>query len=250
MRAIQYETKVDNPPCQILEWDTGFFGFRIARTAEARLSRDKWPLVQRWCKAEGVRCLYLLASSEQMADTDFLVGECKFRLVDIRITLDRNATPRETAEGIRFAEAKDVPALATIARSSHTDSRFYTDPGFPRERCDALFQTWIEKSCGGYARTVLVAERDMQPAGYITCDWSGDTGQIGLVAVAPWARGAGIGRNLVQSSIGIFQQNGVKRIAVVTQGRNIAAQRLYQRCGFATGAVQLWYHRWFFEAGK
>jgi hypothetical protein len=34
-------------------------------------------------------------------------------------------------------------------------------------------------------------------------------------------------------------------VKTVTQGRNIPAQRTYQRCGFQTAAVQLWYHRWF-----
>ena len=32
---------------------------------------------------------------------------------------------------------------------------------------------------------------------------------------------------------------------VVTQGRNIAGQRLYQRCGFLTRSVELWYHKWY-----
>jgi ribosomal protein S18 acetylase RimI-like enzyme len=31
---------------------------------------------------------------------------------------------------------------------------------------------------------------------------------------------------------------------VVTQGRNIASQRLYQKHGFVTQSIQLWYHRW------
>jgi len=30
----------------------------------------------------------------------------------------------------------------------------------------------------------------------------------------------------------------------VTQGSNIAAQRLYQRSGFLPKSVQLWYHFW------
>ena len=33
--------------------------------------------------------------------------------------------------------------------------------------------------------------------------------------------------------------------SVVTQGRNVAAQRLYQSAGFRTAAVQLWHHCWF-----
>lgn len=92
---------------------------------------------------------------------------------------------------------------------------------------------------------MLVAERDSKPAGYIACNWTADAGQIGLIAVAGWARGAGLGRALVTSSLGVFRQNGAKRISVVTQGRNIASQRLYQRCGFLTHSVQIWYHRWF-----
>jgi hypothetical protein len=31
----------------------------------------------------------------------------------------------------------------------------------------------------------------------------------------------------------------------VTQGRNVAAQCLYQACGFRTALTQVVYHRWF-----
>jgi hypothetical protein len=34
-------------------------------------------------------------------------------------------------------------------------------------------------------------------------------------------------------------------VLVVTQGRNYAAQRLYQRNQFRTCEVQLWYHKWY-----
>ena len=32
---------------------------------------------------------------------------------------------------------------------------------------------------------------------------------------------------------------------VVTQGGNVAAQRVYQHAGFRTARTELWYHRWF-----
>jgi hypothetical protein len=31
----------------------------------------------------------------------------------------------------------------------------------------------------------------------------------------------------------------------VTQGKNIAAQRLYQKNGFLIRDLQLWYHKWY-----
>jgi dTDP-4-amino-4,6-dideoxy-D-galactose acyltransferase len=108
-----------------------------------------------------------------------------------------------------------------------------------------LYGAWIEKSCRGYAQAVLVAERDAKPAGYVTCHWQGTTGQIGLIAVAEWARGVGIGGNLVDAAVHTFEKAGASHTTVVTQGRNLASQRLYQKRGFITKSVELWYHLWF-----
>ena len=111
----------------------------------------------------------------------------------------------------------------------------------------ALYETWIRRSCEGYADAVLVAETGGGPAGYITCHLSGSppAGSIGLVGVGGDARGAGTGTTLVGAAIEWFQGRGVQEVSVVTQGRNLAAQRLYQRAGFRIQAVELWYHKWF-----
>ena len=50
---------------------------------------------------------------------------------------------------VRSAELADLPALQGIAGHSHTDSRFYADAHFPRHLCDALYSTWITRSCTG-----------------------------------------------------------------------------------------------------
>jgi dTDP-4-amino-4,6-dideoxy-D-galactose acyltransferase len=55
----------------------------------------------------------------------------------------------------------------------------------------------------------------------------------------------GVGRALVVNAIRWFSGQGVDSVSVVTQGRNVRAQRLYQRCGFTTRSVELWFHRWF-----
>lgn len=235
---------MNSPPCQFLEWDSDFFGFRIARVTGDRLTRSDWARVRDWCAAESVRCLYLLTSSDDI-ESALIAGEEKFRCVDIRVTLDRDMAPEGDFEAIRPAAEHDVPALVDLARGSHTDSRFYADPGFPEELCSRLYGTWIEKSFRGYAKSVLVADRSGKPAGYITCNWSDGAGSIGLLAVAPWAQGQGVGSALVNAALRTFRDNGVSRASVITQGRNIPAQRLYQRCGFLTRVMQIWLHRWF-----
>ena len=70
-------------------------------------------------------------------------------------------------------------------------------------------------------------------------------GEIALVGVQARARGRGIGQALLQAARTWFEENGLRAIRVATQGRNLAAQRLYQRNGFRTETVQLYYHRWF-----
>ena len=94
---------------------------------------------------------------------------------------------------------------------------------------------------------VLVAELDRMPAGYVTCHLERETlrGSIGLVGVSRWAQGRGVGQTLVRRAVDWFTTQGVQHVTVVTQGRNCAAQRLYQRCGFVTGSIHLWYHKWY-----
>ena len=58
-------------------------------------------------------------------------------------------------------------------------------------------------------------------------------------------RGIGLGTHLVNAALQFMLEKGRSRATVVTQGRNVASQRLYQRCGFITHAVELYYHRWF-----
>ena len=232
-------------PCRFLEWDSDFFGFRIATVTDSELTRDTLGRIVQWCAQERIRCLYLLARGDDR-ETAELAGGHGFRFVDIRAEYGCSLEgQQDPVQELRRAMPGDIPALTQIARCSHTDSRFYFDGQFPRERCDELYSTWIEKSCRGYAKAVLVAECDGKPAGYVTGNWNGQSGQIGLLAVADWARGRGLGRTLVRSALQLFREQGIQTVKVVTQGRNIESQRLYAQCGFSIASVNIWYHRWF-----
>lgn len=238
-------------PCEYLPWDSAFFGRQIARVVGSRLDRDSAERVADWCRVHSIECLYFLADLDDVG-TVRAAEDHGFRLVDVRVSLarslDRPPEEASSAPGgvIRRAGSADVAELRRIARTSHTDSRFYADDRFTRERCDELYATWIERSCGGYADHVLVAELDGCPVGYLSCHLvDGTIGTIGLFGIAAEAQGRGLGSGLLTRALCWFVEQGARRATVVTQGRNVAGQRVYQRCGFVTESMGLWYHRWF-----
>ena len=235
-----------DPICEVLEWDSHFFGCRIARLEQSRLLQKSMQAALEWCSLNQIDCLYFAAASDD--DETVAIAEANdFHLVDVRITLEVQldaAPPKQ--HSVRPFDESDLPMLTDIAAASHYDSRFYYDRRFPRPRVDDLYRIWIERSCRGWADRVFVAESNGKPVGYVSCHLHApDTGSIGLLAVSSDRRGARIGESLVKAALGFFFENGRANATVVTQGRNIASQRLYQRCGFITESVLWYYHRWF-----
>jgi len=236
--------------CAYLEWDSNFFGYRIARASRSRLKQEDIEAIRDWGRIHQIECVYVLADADD-AETVRLAESSRFQLVDVRLTFEKRIMlpecgMREDAPLLlRQSRESDLSALREIARTSHHDTRFYYDAHFPSARCDDLYATWIEKSCRGYADMVFVAEDDGRPRGYISCHLrEQQTGQIGLIAVATAATGKGIGTALVRHAAQWFGEQGMMRVSVVTQGRNVNAQRLYQKCGFLTRSIELYYHYW------
>jgi dTDP-4-amino-4,6-dideoxy-D-galactose acyltransferase len=237
--------------CKYLDWDSRFFGVRIGQVQGSRLDSEFLRRVIDYAQRESLECLYFLADFD--ANTIHLAEQADFHLVDVRLTLE--ARPGDidltghSDDLVRQALPQDIPLLRDIAASSHTDSRFYKDPNFSRHLCDEMYRVWIEKSCTGGAEVVLVANHDSRPAGYISCHvHAGGQGQIGLVGVAPDARNMGIGRMLLQRALCWFHGRRIAEVIVITQGSNVGAQRLYQKSGFRSRNLQLWYHFW--RSGK
>jgi dTDP-4-amino-4,6-dideoxy-D-galactose acyltransferase len=244
-------------PCQYLTWDSDFFGVRIAQVNGHTLDNQRIDHITAWCSQNQIDCLYFLAACDHF-ETTRLAEENGFHQVDIRLTLQRDLTDEDASFSmppfspaqIRPAKSEELPALITIARSSYELSRFFFDPCFSRQASAALYEEWIRKSIQGYADIVLAAKDERGVIGYISgnlpaADSPTDSpGEIGLVGIAAEARGQGIGTTLILRLLDWYRQRKVDRVNVITQGRNIAAQKLYQKTGFLTYSTQLWYHKW------
>jgi len=261
----------EDEACEILKWDSDFFESRIARLRGDTLRPVLADAVDVWCERQGVNCLYALLRSDDPESSRVALSH-GYLLVDVRVTLERetncrsesrfDALPSRPACLIRLFQARDLPALQRIARARHRDTRFFSDGNFSPQRCEDLYERWITASCEEYAQAVFVAEPKGTPdegmaqgkdcIGYITCHLDGPEkpGRIGLFAVDAASSGLGVGRALVLSAVSWFARQGQIRVSVVTQGRNVAAIRLYERCGFCTARVELYYHKWYLREAR
>ena len=239
------------PICELLPWDSEFFGLRDARLTRGTMDTSACRQALDWGAAEGVQLLYFLAADD--VDSWDVACDAGFRPKDIRVemALDR-PWPRPPEPGIsgpvvvREAVPADLKDLLPIASSAHTDSRFFADAAVSRQKAHELYEVWLARSIEKtIADVVFVAEIDGRARSYITARIADHAGSIGLVGVGESARGRGVGTAMVQHTLRWFTARDVRAVTVVTQGRNVMAQRVYQRCGFLTSATRLWFHRWF-----
>jgi dTDP-4-amino-4,6-dideoxy-D-galactose acyltransferase len=242
-------------PCDFLTWDSDFFQHRIARVRGDTLAQEPMAKVDAWCREKEIQCLYFLARADDPR-TIRTAEENGFRLTDMRVTFQRKfesaerlpSTGPESSAVIREVRQEDLAELQDLARTMHGQTRFFNDGHFLRQRAEAMYSTWIALECEGRAQKVLVAVSPAdRPLGYISChlDPKSGLGEIGLVGVNREARGKSLGRSLVLAALEWFRAQAAREVTVVTQGGNVPAQRLYQRCGFLLQDFQLWYHKWY-----
>jgi dTDP-4-amino-4,6-dideoxy-D-galactose acyltransferase len=238
-------------PCELLRWDSRFFGVKVA-SVHSDLDASQLVIADNWCLERGVTVAYLQVPFGQVSAVQ-AAEDLGFRFVDVRVTLAREiGQSRPPPSGaskttVRLYRRSESSVLERIAATAHRDSRFYADHRFPRERCDALYAAWIRRSCTHPESTVLVAERAGDIAGYLAYRPvpTSETASIELVGVAEAHRGHGIGAALIHAGLDRCSSSGFRRVQVATQGRNVAAQRLYQRAGMTTHSVSVWQHKWY-----
>src|SRR4051794_4962992 len=135
-------------PCELLEWDSRHFGFRIARVPGPTLDEPGATLVDEWCTENDVRCLYLLADPED-AQTARVAAKHGFRVVDLRLTARRSLAEEPTQAGpagVEVGEAREAELgyLRSLAGGGYRGTgRFYFDGGFPPGRRGGPFEARV-----------------------------------------------------------------------------------------------------------
>ena len=237
-----------NKIVEFLPWDSEFFGVRIARFSVHHISLAEMRSALRWCCTNKIRCLYFHAETND-STTIRIAEDNHFQLVDIRVAMEmkmRSPTPIMKDNAIRHATRKDLPILRDLFAGISSCSRFHFDTRFPPDVAERLYRCWIERSIEGYATCVFVLEDNNTILGCITGHLNAidKSAKVGLLAVSNSARLKGVGSRLLQAFCCFAAEQKYTTYQVVTQGRNIAAQRLYARNKFLIKSVLLTYHKW------
>jgi len=232
---------------RFLNWDSDFFGKRIARIQSRCLTADEAKGVDLWCRTQHIDCVYYLADGAN-TDSSTQAEKHGFHLVDLRVTFSRDLTcdlPTAVYEDLREAGEGDLLHLKKMTRENHTISRFFADTHFDPKRSAEMYEVWIENDFRRENGQLWVKVVNDLAVAYTSVTLHGKNAEIGLVGVDAGHRRKGYGAETVNWTLQRLAEAGMSSVEVVTQGRNIAAQVLYEKCGFVTKSFDLWYHKWF-----
>ena len=241
------------PVAEKLLWDSKFFGFPMARINPVVLTPDQMKSALEFCLKNRIRCLFWRASSNDALCVE-LAEEHGFHLANFRMTYEfdfdlGHVFPQVREHEFKFRQARrsDLSELMAISKNLYLDSRYYYDRTFSRVACDRFYGEWIKKLVNSQktGQQVYVLDHGKKIAAYIGYEVSDGTVRLVLVGVSHSYQGRGVGKILLGLFLKQMFKEGFTKFEVVTQGRNIASQRLYQSCGFKIAASHIDYHRWF-----
>lgn len=237
-----------------LSWDSEFFGFPVAFLSCLHLNPAIVRFVFDFCRAHAIKLLEYQCDCHDRQSV-LLAEKHGFNFADIRMTFERDLSA--TFPAARFPDGfsldtgseADIPRLMEIADGLYLHSRYFFDTNFCRDKVRIFYQDWVRKAVtGSFDDQIFVLRDPSGPAGFCTIKYGdGGAARIRLVGLDPAFAGKNLGQVLLTGTLQQLVGRDVRYAQVVTQGRNYAAQRLYQRCGFITRKTELWYHKWFLE---
>lgn len=235
---------------QILDLDSEVFGFPVAKILPERLAEEELQHIIHRLKEKGVR-LAFWASDPNDAESQRAARLCRGFLADEKITFlaeigpDPGRPPSGDWHIEEYAGELPCPEMENLSLQIGRNSRFGADPQIPEDRLAAMYRRWIRNSVNRQvADAVLVARRSGKVVGMATVGSKNGRGYIGLFAVDAAMRGKNLSVSLVREAQAWTRRKGLRFTQVVTQGKNIPACRLYEKCGYRIEKIEFFYHFW------
>lgn len=237
-----------------LGWDSTHFGLpcadllRLYAAPEATREEvgELLAAVLEEVRRRGVGLLSARIRADQLQAVQAL-EELGLRLVDTSVEIGGlrplPEAPRPPGLELRDPLPGDCQGLEEVA-ASFTANRFYRDPRIPRDKARQVYLRWVAAAAEGRRGKLLVAELDGLVAGfatYLPADDELGVDVVGLLAVHPRCRGAGLLTALVE---GCAERLAGRALVTSTQVSNASALRGFARAGLLPFAARHVMHGW------
>ncbi len=220
-----------------LEWESAFFHQPTARlTLPGELTLPQ-------ALQQATSLLQIKIPAEQTAAID-AVCQHGFQLVEGEADLTLALTQTARQSGVRIAREAQIPALRAAAAEAFSQSRFRA-PWFDAADSGRFYAQWIENAVRGtFDHQCLIAcDERGSLQGFVSIREVNGDARIGLLAVLPDARSQGIGQRLLLAAADWGRVRQLSQLRVATQLSNLAALRLYLRCGARLESTAYWFYR-------
>ncbi len=230
---------------KFLDWDTKFFSFKVAQITIKKLYTLDFKKKLKLLKNKKIKLLQYKCNINDEKNLN-AAQKNNFQYVDLRIQYKKKI--KLNVENKKFlismAKKKDISLLKKKFASRFNFTRYYTDKNFKKKKILEFYKNWIERSVKGqFDNYTLLMKEKNKIIGFCTLtERNNNTAIVGLVSVVENQNQYGL--NLIRGIENFLFLKGIKKLYVVTQGRNHKAQKLYDGCFFKIDKVECYYHLW------
>lgn len=234
---------------EILNWDTEILGIKTAKILPEKLTLEQLKQALAELKNQNVELVFWAADSKDEDSQQAAQASHGF-LADNKVTylmsLDSEVGKAQRPHQVEVYK-NELPDdhLEMLAIEIGMRSRFGVDPKISRQQMEKVYKTWMRNSTNKtVAKVVLVIKKENQIVAMATIADKNNRADLSLVAVDPNYRGMKLAEELVHAAQQWSIENGYKQSQVLTQINNIAACKLYEKCGYQVEKIENFYHFW------
>lgn len=235
---------------QLLDWDTEILGVKTAKILPERLALEELKQTLTELKNQNVKLVFWASDSKDEGSQQ-AAQACHGFLADNKVTYLINFEQSRVGKAQCAHQVEiyqnELPdkQLEMLAIEIGMRSRFGVDPKISHAQMEKVYKAWICNSTNKtVAKVVLVIKKENQIVAMVTIADKNNRADLSLVAVDPNYRGMKLAEELVHAAQQWSVERSYKKSQVVTQISNIAACKLYEKCGYQIEKIENFYHFW------
>jgi hypothetical protein len=230
---------------KILEWDSNFFDFPIAKIEDNILTNNNYLKILDELFTENIQLAYYSSKIPFVEQIDNLLYDIFPIIKRIPIIKHLNNASKINNKISLYTEEYPEEDLIKLAQLAGKQGRFGKDHNIPKSKCDELFKIWIINSVNKkIADEVYVYREGNKIVGFSTMKIVDGIGYAPLFAVDRNYEGKGISFALMSAMENIFIDKKCSIVLSDTQEMNKKALKIYERYGFKFNPPEFVYHLW------